>query len=107
MTNILFAQDSLPNAQPGGMLQTVLMILIAGVFFYFILYRPNAKKQKQEADMRAALKKGDRVTAMAIVGTVEKINEHTIVIKTEGSKIEMLKAAITDVQPATSVLPEA
>jgi preprotein translocase subunit YajC len=39
---------------------------------------------------------------MGIVGTVASINEQTIVIKTgEGSKIEMLKTAITEVKPET------
>ena len=51
---------------------------------------------------RSALKKGDRVTAMGIIRTVVRIDEHTLILKMyDGSKIEMLKAAISDVIPGT------
>jgi len=77
------------------------MILIAVVFFYFILWRPEKKRRKAAQRRREALKAGDRVTAMGILGTVEKVMDNTIVVKTyDGSKIEMLKAAVTDVQGA-------
>ena len=53
--------------------------------------------------MRSALKKGDRVTAMGIIGVVSSIKEHSVVLRmVEGAKIEMLKGAITDVQPASA-----
>lgn len=54
---------------------------------------------------RGAMKKGDQVTAMGIVGTVDKIKDKTIVLKmVDGSsKIEVLKQAITEVIPSESV----
>ncbi len=97
----LFAQDTTPNAS-GGMTQMILMIGLALVFFYLILWRPEQKRRKAAEAMRSGLKKGDRVTAMAIVGTIDRLTEHTVVIKTVDSKIEVLKAAITDVQPAST-----
>ena len=100
MTNILFAQESIPNAQSGGMVQTLIMLVLFAGFFWFIIYSPQKKKQKQDRQMREALKKGDAVTAMAIVGTVDKVNENTIILKTaDNTKIEILKAAITEVIP--------
>lgn len=94
----ILAQET---AQGGGLMQTFMMIALALVFFYFILWRPEQKRRKAAEKMRSALKKGDRVTAMGIVGKVDKINENTIVLKNvDGSKIEILKAAITDVQPS-------
>lgn len=51
---------------------------------------------------RNSMKIGDRVTAMGIVGTLSAIQETTIVLKmVDGSKIEMLKNCITDVQAGT------
>ena len=80
---------------------TLIMIGIALVFFYFILWRPEQKRRKAAEQMRSSLKKGDKVTAMGIVGKVDRILDHTIVLKMiDGSKIEVVKAAITDVQPA-------
>lgn len=83
----------------GGLTQTFLMIGIALVFFYFILWRPEQKRRKAAEQMRTALKKGDRVTAMGIIGKVDRITEQTVILKMiDGAKIEILKAAITDVQ---------
>lgn len=98
----LFAQDAAPNAG-GGISQTLIMIGIALVFFYFILWRPEQKRRKAAEQMRSSLKKGDKVTAMGIVGKIDRIQEQTVVLKMiDGSKIEVLKAAISDVQPGSS-----
>lgn len=107
MNSILLAQESMLNSQGGGLVQTMIMIGIAIVSFYFILYRPQQKQRAQADALRESLKKGDKVTAMAIVGTVDKINKDTVVLKMiDGSKIEMLKAAITDVQSSTDITIE-
>lgn len=96
-----FAQTATPSPQ-GGMSQTLIMIGIALVFFYFILWRPEQKRRKEGEKMRSALKKGDRVTAMGIIGKVDKVQEQTVVLKMiDGTRIEMVKAAITEVQPGT------
>jgi preprotein translocase subunit YajC len=102
-TGTLLAQESSPSqGGGGGLTQTFIMIGIALVFFYFILWRPEQKRRKAAEQMRGSLKKGDRVTAMGIIGKVDRILEQTIVLKMiDGSKIEILKAAITDVQPST------
>lgn len=97
----LFAQDAAPNPQ-SSLMQTLMMIGLAIVFFYFILWRPEQKRRKAAEAMRGAMKKGDRVTAMGIRGTIDRIKEDTVVLKLiEGAKIEILKAAITEVQPGS------
>lgn len=96
----LIAQNTAPP-QGGGLTQTFVMIGLALVFFYFILWRPEQKRRKAAEKMRGELKKGDRVTAMGIIGKVDRILDHTVVLKMiDGSKIEILKGAITDVQPS-------
>lgn len=97
----IFAQDS-STTPGGGITQTLIMIGIALVFFYFILWRPEQKRRKMAEQMRNSLKKGDRVTAMGIIGKVDKIQDQTVILKmVDGAKIEFLKAAITDVQAST------
>lgn len=99
---LAFAQDGAPAAQnsPYSML---MMLGLAVVFFYFILWRPEQKRRKAAEQMRSSLKKGDKVTAMGIIGTVVKIDDQTIVLRmVDGAKIEMLKAAITEVQPGAA-----
>ncbi len=97
-SSALFAQEGAP-ARENNFMQTLIMIGIAIVFFYFILWRPEQKRRKTMEKQRSGMKRGDRVTAMGIVGTVSKIQDSTVVLKMyDGSKIEMLKASITDVQ---------
>jgi preprotein translocase subunit YajC len=99
MHQALFAEDV--DAMPPrdqGMWQTLIMVSIALLFFYFILMRPEQKRRKEMEDQRSALKKGDRVTAVGIIGTVLRVQEQTVILKMyDGSKIEVVKGAITDV----------
>ena len=102
----LFAKNG-EGAREGNFMQTLIMIAIAIVFFYFILWRPERKRRKALANQREAMKKGDRVTAMGIIGNVDQIKDKSVIIKmVDGSKIEVLKMAITEVQPSGEVVVE-
>ncbi len=101
-----FAQEDSSSAQSGGLSQMLIMIGIAVIFFYFILLRPEKKRRKAAEEQRNSIQKGDKVTAMGIIGTVDKVTEATLILKmVDGAKIEMLKAAVTNVQKATSASP--
>jgi len=102
-TNFLSAEEnSASMGRDQGMWQTVTMIGIAVIFFYFILWRPEQKRRKALDEQRNAMKKGDRVTAMGILGTVYQIKDQTVILTMcDGSKIEVLKGAINDVAPET------
>jgi len=91
-----------PSAEQGFM-QTLLMIGVALVLFYLILWRPEQKRRKAEEAKRSSLKKGDRVTTVAgIIGIVSKVNADTVIVRMiDGAKIEFVKAAIADVQPVS------
>lgn len=94
----LFAEEEPPMSPEGSPWQGLVMVAIAFAFFYFILWRPEQRRRKEIEAKRMALQKGDRVTAMGIIGTVVKIDEQTVILKmVDGSKIEFLKAAISDV----------
>lgn len=106
MTNLL-AEDASPVRQSNPY-QMLIIIGLALLFFYFILWRPEQKKRKVQLQQRESMKKGDKVTAMGIIGTVDLIKENTVILKMfdGSSKVEFLKAAITDVQPSQEVLSE-
>lgn len=91
-------QDEPVSSSDQGLMQTVIMISTALLFFYFILWRPEQKRRKEMEVQRSSLKKGDKVTAMGIIGTVVRVQEHSVILKMyDGSKIEVVKGAITDV----------
>lgn len=103
---LLAAETQAPDAMPSndqGFTQTLSMIAIALVLFYFLLWRPEQKRRKTDEAKRSSLKKGDRVsTVSGILGVVSKVNQDTVILKmVDGVKIEFMKAAISDVQPAT------
>ena len=104
VSSALFAQEDKADLPPptDGLMQTLTMMAVALLFFYFILWRPEQKRRKEMEKQRAELKTGDSVTAMGIVGTVVKIQEHTVILKMyDGSKIEVVKGAITDINLTT------
>jgi preprotein translocase subunit YajC len=80
--------------------QTLMMIGIAFLFFYVILWRPEQKRRKALEEQRSALKKGDRVVSMGIIGTILRVDDQTVIVKMyDGSKLEFYKAAISDILP--------
>lgn len=106
MSQIIFAvQDAAAKEQ--GFTQTLLMFGLAILFFYFIIWRPEQKRRKKMDLMRKSLKKGDCVIAMGIRATVDEIRERTVILKqVDGSRIEMLQAAITEVEvPPAAAMP--
>lgn len=95
----LFTMLADAQAPQGNIMQTLLMVGFAIVFFYFILLRPEQKRRKAMEAQRSTMKVGDRVVAMNIVGTLDEVKEQTVILKmVDGSKIEVIKQAITDVK---------
>ena len=99
----LFSGLSLFQAAPanstGLMISTVVMFGAVFAIFYFLIIRPQNKKQKEAQKMIAAVKKGDKVVTIGGVhGTVSAVKEKTVVIKVDDSaKIEFTKSAIASV----------
>jgi len=96
----LQANEDLPPPPEQSLVQTFIMIGIAMAFFYLILWRPEQKRRKAMEEQRSALKQGDRVVAVGIVGSVLRIEENTVILKmVDGTKIEVLKGAISEILP--------
>ena len=75
----------------------VMMVLMIAVF-YFMLIRPENKRKKEAEEMRASVKKGDKITTIGgIVGTVVDVKENNIVIETSADqvRIELAKWALS------------
>lgn len=95
----LFADDAAPQlAADQGFTQTLVMVGIALLFFYVILWRPEQKRRKKMETERQAMKKGDYVVVMGVVGTISKIKEDTVVVHTGDAEVEFLKIAISEVR---------
>ena len=69
------------------------------VIFYFLIIRPQRKKQKETQNMLATLRPGDKVaTAGGIRGSVKHVKENTVTVKVDSNTtIEFNKSAVTSI----------
>jgi preprotein translocase subunit YajC len=97
-----YAQDAAPGGSLGGMLLPMLVIFGA---FYFLLIRPQQKRQKEHTELVKSLSKGDEViTAGGIFGTITGVNEHFVTLKiAENVEIKIQKSTVTQVVPKGSI----
>lgn len=74
------------------------LIAIIGIF-YFLIIRPQSKKQKETKKMLEALKKGDKiVTIGGIHGVIQTVRESSVIVKVdESTKLEFARSAISSV----------
>ncbi|AXN37698.1 preprotein translocase subunit YajC [Peribacillus sp. NPDC060186] len=82
-----------------GNLTQILPLILMFVLFYFLLIRPQQKRQKATRNMQSSLKKGDKVATIGgMHGTIDAIDELQIVIKSpDGSKLTFDRAAIREI----------
>jgi preprotein translocase subunit YajC len=84
----------------GSMVSTIVTFGLVFVIFYFLIIRPQNKKQKEARKMIEAVKKGDKViTAGGVHATVYTVKEKTVILKVdENTKMEFSKSAIASVE---------
>jgi preprotein translocase subunit YajC len=92
------AQAPAAGAQPSPILQFLPLIFLF-VIFYFLIIRPQQKRQKEHADMVAKMDKNDEViTAGGIHGTIVSVNEKTASVRiADNVKVEVEKSSIQQV----------
>jgi preprotein translocase subunit YajC len=90
---------------PAGADGTSMLIMLAvfGLVFYFMIYRPQAKRVKEHKGLMSELSKGDEVlTQGGIVGKIVKVSDDKdfiVVSVDEGTDVVLQKAAINAVLP--------
>ena len=86
---------------PGGANNLVLIVLMIGVFYFFMI-RPQMKKQKELKKFREGLKAGDKiVTIGGIHGKILEISDATVLIQSEGTKLRLEKSAVSSAMEDT------
>ncbi|CAD7809132.1 hypothetical protein CHRY9390_01947 [Chryseobacterium aquaeductus] len=86
------------QAAPAGGNSPMMLIMMGVMFvgFYFLMIRPQMKKQKQEKKFQDELKVGSRVVLTSgLHGRIAQIQEDGIVIETLSGKLKFEKAAIS------------
>ncbi len=97
---VAHAQAAAPAAAPLGMQSFLLPIILVAVM-YFLMIRPQMKRQKEHRAMLEKLAKGDEViTSGGIAGTVVALSDAFITVEVaSGVQLRVQKGAISSVLP--------
>lgn len=96
-----FAQAAAPAASATDSLMGMLPLVLMFVVLYFIMIRPQMKRQKEHKAMISALAKGDEVvTAGGVLGKVTKLGESFVHIEVaNGVEMQVQRSAVVQVLP--------
>ena len=79
----------------GQGMQSLLMLGLMVLIFYFFMISPQMKKQKELKNFRENLKAGDKVVTIGgIHGKILEVSDTTVLIQAEGTKLRFDKSAI-------------
>lgn len=103
-----FAQTAPAAAAEGGLMGSLtgmLPLVLMFVVLYFIMIRPQMKRQKEHKSMIDALAKGDEVaTAGGLLGRVTRMGEGTLHLEiASGVEVQVQRSAVTQVLPKGTV----
>ncbi len=94
----------------GGALSTIVMIGAIFAIFYFLMIRPQQKRQKQQREMLASLKKGDTViTSGGLIGRITGLGDSVLTLElAERVRVKVLRSAVSSVssQPLLGESPK-
>lgn len=92
-------------APEGGMLVTLLPLVLIFVVFYFLLIRPQQKKMKEHKELVANLKRGDRiVTSGGLIGTVARVLDDELEVEiAQGVKAKVARQMVSTVMAKSDV----
>jgi preprotein translocase subunit YajC len=98
MNTMLLTLAAGPGLPKGGLDMFLPMIVIFGIF-YFMLIRPQQRKEKERKAMINELKSGARIVfSGGILGTVTNVKDNTFVVRiADGVKIEVARGAVSRV----------
>ena len=95
------ATDSTQVATSGGFIEMIVMLVVMVAIMYFLMIRPQKKKEKAVKNMLAALKPGDRIcTIGGIYGTITAIKDDVVTISVGPDKVRLvfIRGAIASVE---------
>lgn len=81
-----------------SLISLIILIVVFGAIFYFLIIRPQRKREREHQKLLQSLKRGDRViTTGGIYGTIDKIDGDTVILSLEeGAKVRVAKSSIVD-----------
>lgn len=95
------------EAQQGSPLSMLVVLFIFGVIFYFMIYRPQAKRTKEHKKLMSELAKGSEVlTSGGLIGKITKITEDSdsvVIALNDNTEVTIKRNFIIAVLPKGSL----
>ena len=92
------AQPPPPTPLQSLLASPIMLLVLMGIMMYFLLFRPQQQRAKQQARLLANLKSGDKVvTSSGIIGVVITVKDKTVSLRSADAKMEVTKASVTDI----------
>ena len=86
----------------GQGMQSILMLGLMVLVFYFFMIRPQMKKQKELKKFRDGLKAGDKIVSIGgIHGKILEVSDSTVLVQSEGTKLRLEKSAVSQAMEDT------
>jgi preprotein translocase subunit YajC len=99
-----YAQAAAPAAGASGGLMSMLPLVLMFVVLYFVMIRPQMKRQKETKSMLEALSKGDEVvTQGGVIGKISKLGDTFVSVEVaNGVELQVQRVAVVQVLPKGS-----
>ena len=101
-----YAEGAAPTPAGGGM-EMIIMLAVFGVIFYFMIYRPQAKRAKTHRDLMSSLAKGDEVlTSGGLVGKIAKVStdsDYIVLALNDQTQVTIKRDFVSAVLPKGSI----
>lgn len=104
---ISYANATTEGAQQAGGMQLFIMLGLFAVIFYFMIYRPQAKRVKEHKNLMSSMSKGDEVLSSGgIVGKITKISadsDFIVMALNDKNEVTIKKDFVTAVLPKGTI----
>jgi preprotein translocase subunit YajC len=97
--SLILAQAAAPSAS-GSFMTGILPIVLMIAIFYFLVFMPMRRQQKNQKEMVKSLQNGQTVlTTGGIIGTIVAVNDDTLIlrIKPDNLKLQIARSSVTSV----------
>ena len=100
-----YAEGAAPAA--GGGMEMIIMLAVFGFIFYFMIYRPQAKRAKEHRNLMSSLSKGDEVlTSGGLVGKIAKVSadsDYIVLALNDQTQVTIKRDFVSAVLPKGSI----
>ncbi len=105
INNAMAAAGPATGSAGQGGFGSLIMLAVFGLIFYFLLFRPQSKRQKEHKTMISAIEKGDEVvTNGGLIGKVIKLDDNLLMLKvSDNTEVMVQRGMVASTLPKGTI----